>query len=90
MVDTIHVLEENSRSFVEGIEKLNDYANALHHPVITKGQQRGEPMPAYHGGKEDAYLVYAISTSIVNVLNKKFQIKVSERREAIKDGKDVV
>jgi hypothetical protein len=76
LVQTTSILEEKSQSFVDGIGKLYDYAHGLHHSVINKGEQRGNPMPAYSGGKEDAYMVYALSTSIINLLTKKFQAKI--------------
>jgi hypothetical protein len=79
LVQTTSILEEKSQSFVDGIGKLYDYAHGLHHSVINKGEQRGNPMPVYTGGKEDAYMVYALSTSIINLLTKKFQEKIFHR-----------
>jgi hypothetical protein len=63
-------------SFTESIDKLFGYASDLHHIVNDAGKMKTE---VYTGGKEDAYMVYMLSTSLVNLLRRKFSVYLSHR-----------
>jgi len=56
------------------IGKLWDYANNFHHSV-----EKGKINPDYTVGKEDAYMTYAVSACLVNLLAKKFNAIISAK-----------
>ncbi len=61
--------EEAYTDLNEGIKQLFNYSSKFHHR-----EDRGKRvMPEIKASKEDAYLIYAISMNIVNVISKKMQ-----------------
>jgi hypothetical protein len=60
---------EKAASLTGSIDGLYGYASDLHHTVDNQGKVKED---IYTGGKEDAYMVYLISTSLVNLLRRKF------------------
>jgi len=70
--------EENVQDFTIAIDKLLHYGSALHHPMDSKGNLQS----AYRGGKEDAYMVYMTTTSVVNLLGKKFISVMNQKYNA--------
>jgi hypothetical protein len=76
--------EPNVQDFTTAIGKLLHYGSALHHSVDSKGNLQ----PVYSGGKEDAYMVYMTTTSIVNLLGKKF-ISVMNNKYETKQEKNM-
>jgi hypothetical protein len=71
---TTQLEEKKTLSFTEMIDKLWDYANNFHHSV-----EKGKINPDYTVGKEDAYLTYAVSACLVNLLAKKFNAIISAK-----------
>jgi|GEM_PF-1717085 len=74
IASTTSMDEQKAGSLTESIDKLFGYASDLHHIVDSEGKAKD----VYTGGKEDAYLVYSISTSLVNLLTRKFASFVSK------------
>lgn len=66
--------EEASKDLNESIKKLFDYSSKFHHRE-DKGKKI---MPEIKASKEDAYLMYAISMTVVNLISKKMQRLSSE------------
>ncbi len=61
--------EEAYTDLNEGIKQLFNYSSKFHHR-----EDRGKRvMPEIKASKEDAYLIYAISMNIVNLISKKMQ-----------------
>jgi len=61
--------EEAYTDLNEGIKQLFNYSSKFHHR-----ENRGKRvMPEIKASKEDAYLIYAISMNIVNLISKKMQ-----------------
>lgn len=65
--ETTSIDSQKAESLTESIDKLYGYASDLHHVVGKNGITKD----VYTGGKEDAYMVYLISTSLVNLLRRK-------------------
>lgn len=51
------------------MDKLKSYASELHHKIDDGGTIHDE----YTGGKEDAYLAYTLTASLINLISKKFK-----------------
>lgn len=62
------ITTDKAGQLTEALDKLYGYAADLHHPIdeSTKGVKA-----PFTGGKEDAYLVYIISCSLINALSRK-------------------
>ena len=76
IADTTSIEPEKAASLTESIDKLFGYASDLHHTVNDAGKMKTE---VYTGGKEDAYMVYMLSASVVNLLERKFKAHVSRQ-----------
>ncbi|MFH1227000.1 MAG: hypothetical protein V1701_03730 [Planctomycetota bacterium] len=57
-------------SFNDGIKKLFDFSSKFIHPLDINSKKLMPDTKAY---KEDAYLIYALSVHIVNLISKKMQ-----------------
>ena len=64
--------EEPATKLTTAFDNLEDYSSALHHSV----KKDGKPVDIYTGGKEDAYLVFYLCVSILNLVSKKVYSKV--------------
>jgi hypothetical protein len=53
----------------ESLKKLFDYSSKFHHKL----DKEKKIMPEIKASKEDAYLIYSVSMSIVNLISKKMQ-----------------
>ncbi len=60
--------EDKSGNLVQGIGRFYGYASDLHHLVNDAGVKS-----VFTGGKEDAYLVYTMAASVLNVISTKAQ-----------------
>jgi len=69
IAETTSMDAEKAASLTGSIDGLYGYASDLHHIVDNQGKVKED---IYTGGKEDAYMVYLISTSFVNLLRRKF------------------
>jgi len=69
---TTTVDDDKAGAITQAFDNLSSYANELHHVVGRQGQVKD----VYTGGKEDAYLVYMVSASLVNLLARKFKTMV--------------
>jgi hypothetical protein len=69
IAETTSMDAEKAASLTRSIDELYGYASDLHHIVNNQGKVKED---IYTGGKEDAYMVYLISTSLVNLLRRKF------------------
>ena len=65
------ISEESATKLTTALDNLEDYSNALHHSVNTKGPDSGTPTNVFTGGKEDAYLTFNLCASILNLVSKK-------------------
>jgi len=79
MARTTSIEPEKAGSFTESIDKLFGYASDLHHTVNDAGKMKTE---VYTGGKEDAYMVYMLSASLVNLVRGKFLVFVGRNASA--------
>ncbi len=64
------------KSLEEAIGKLFDYASGLHHAVSSPKDGKALKEP-YVGTKEDAYMVYMLSVSLINIVQKGFVKELS-------------
>ncbi|MDG7037069.1 MAG: hypothetical protein JRN37_07575 [Nitrososphaerota archaeon] len=64
------------KSLEEAIGKLFDYASDLHHAVSSPKDGKALKEP-YVGTKEDAYMVYILSVSLINIVQKEFVKELS-------------
>jgi hypothetical protein len=69
IAETTSMDAEKAASLTGSIDGLYVYASDLHHIVDNQGKVKED---IYTGGKEDAYMVYLISTSFANLLRGKF------------------
>jgi hypothetical protein len=60
--------DESATSFTMSIDNLYGYSNGLHHSL----QKDGTIRTVYTGGKEDAYMIYLLVTSMTSLLSRKF------------------
>ena len=68
ITESTGISNEKAQSLTDALDKLYGYAADLHHPVDrdTKGVKQ-----PFFGEKEDAELIYTVSLSIVNLLERK-------------------
>ena len=60
--------EEAASALTAGIGSLFDYGSKF-----VKKTKRGELLPKINAEKEDAYLIYSLSVSLVNLLTQKIR-----------------
>jgi hypothetical protein len=68
IASTTGLEDEKSANIVQGVGRFYGYASDLLHPVGTSGVKE-----VFVGGKEDAYLVYSLAASFLNVMVSKFK-----------------
>lgn len=62
--------EQASKDLNEILKQLFNFASKFHHKIDNKEKKI---MPEIKASKEDAYLIYAMSMTIVNLISKKMQ-----------------
>jgi hypothetical protein len=68
IIETTGMNDDNVQDLTMAMDKLYHYGSALHHFKDSKGNLH----LVYNGGKEDAYMVYMLITSVTNLIAKKF------------------
>jgi hypothetical protein len=66
--------EKNAQSFNELIERLKDYSSIQHHVKSTAGEDIELPAPM---SREDALFVVSTTTTIINLLSRKYRRQTS-------------
>ncbi|MEM3191085.1 MAG: hypothetical protein QW292_03140 [Candidatus Parvarchaeota archaeon] len=75
--DSTGLPENSATSLTIAFDNLKDYANALHHSVTRDSSGQSLPTKVFTGGKEDAYLVFNLCVSILNLVSKKLAKSLS-------------
>ncbi|MEM3191827.1 MAG: hypothetical protein QW292_07015 [Candidatus Parvarchaeota archaeon] len=75
--DSTGLPEESINKLTAAFDNLKDYANALHHSVTRDSSGQSLPTKVFTGGKEDAYLVFNLCVSILNLVSKKLAKSLS-------------
>ncbi|MEM0195793.1 MAG: hypothetical protein QXJ24_05710 [Thermoplasmatales archaeon] len=75
--DSTGLPEESITKLTTAFDNLEDYANALHHSVTKDSNGQSPPTRVFTGGKEDAYLVFNLCVSILNLVSKKLAKSLS-------------
>jgi len=67
--------EEKSRNIVQAVGRLYGYASDLLHPIGDSGVK-----DVFVGGREDAYLAYSLAASFLNLVTRKFERYLEDRK----------
>lgn len=70
IINSTGISYDSATKFTTGIDNLFSYSSALHHSVSKEGND-SEVNTAFTGGKEDAYLIFNLCASILNLVSNK-------------------
>ncbi|MBT9163814.1 MAG: hypothetical protein DDT24_00734 [Chloroflexi bacterium] len=73
ITETTGLEEDKSGNIVKGVNQLYGYASDLLHPVGGSGVK-----DIFVGGKEDAYLIYSLAASFLNMIVSKFKLSLQK------------
>jgi hypothetical protein len=65
---TTNISEDKAKQFVELIDKIYGYSSDLHHSI-----DKGSIKPSYMGDKSDAYMIYMLLMSMLNIISYKLK-----------------
>ena len=70
LLETNGIRPETAQSLLDGLQGVLAYSHAFHHRVDQAGQK---PVPSVNAESEDAYLAFATSAALLNLVGKKLQ-----------------
>ena len=71
VVNSTGISDDSATKLTTAFDNLEDYSNALHHSTIKNESGPAKVSNVFTGGKEDAYLIFNLCSSILNLISKK-------------------
>lgn len=71
VVNSTGISDDSATKLTTAFDNLEDYSNALHHSTKKDGSGPAKVSNVFTGRKEDAYLIFNLCSSILNLISKK-------------------